>query len=58
MDIEPTLEGLKGRAQAFYVVSHALITTNRMRVNILALGTRLPTMHSVRDNVEAGGLYC
>jgi len=37
-DIAPTLEGLKGRAQALYVVSDPLITTNRMRVNILALG--------------------
>jgi putative tryptophan/tyrosine transport system substrate-binding protein len=57
-DIAPALEGLKGRAQALYVVSGPLITTNRMRVNILALGARLPTMHSERDNVEAGGLLC
>jgi putative ABC transport system substrate-binding protein len=57
-DIAPALEGLKGRAQALYVVSDPLITTNRMRVNILALGARLPTMHSVKDNVEAGGLLC
>jgi putative ABC transport system substrate-binding protein len=27
-----------------------------VRINTLALGARLPTMHSVREPVEAGGL--
>src|SRR5262249_30569244 len=30
--------------------------TNRVRINTLALGARLPTMHGFRDYVEAGGL--
>jgi putative tryptophan/tyrosine transport system substrate-binding protein len=32
------------------------VNTNRIRLNTLALGARLPTMHGVRDYVEAGGL--
>src|SRR5262249_31354403 len=33
-----------------------LIFTNLVRVNTLALGARLPTMHGSREYVEAGGL--
>jgi putative ABC transport system substrate-binding protein len=29
---------------------------NRVRINALALGAGLPTMHSLKDHVEAGGL--
>ena len=29
---------------------------NRARINALALGRRLPTLHAVREDVEAGGL--
>jgi putative ABC transport system substrate-binding protein len=55
-DIAPVLEALKGRADALYVPSDPLVNTNRIRINTLALGARLPTMHGVRDYVEAGGL--
>jgi putative ABC transport system substrate-binding protein len=55
-DIAPLLEALKGRADALYVASDQLLNTNRIRINTLALGARLPTMHGVRDYVEAGGL--
>jgi putative tryptophan/tyrosine transport system substrate-binding protein len=30
--------------------------TNRVRINSLALAARLPTLHGVREYVEAGGL--
>ena len=33
-----------------------LVITNRVRINTLALGARLPTMHGIREYVEAGGL--
>jgi putative ABC transport system substrate-binding protein len=33
-----------------------LVNTNRIRINSLALGARLPTMHGYRDYVEGGGL--
>ena len=37
-------------------VTDPLVFTNRIRINTLALGARLPTMHGVREYVEAGGL--
>jgi putative ABC transport system substrate-binding protein len=55
-DIGPTFEALKGRSDALYVCTDALASTNRIRINILAVGARLPTMHGSRDFVEAGGL--
>jgi putative tryptophan/tyrosine transport system substrate-binding protein len=55
-DIAPTFDALVGRMDALYVPADALINTNRIRINTLALGARLPTMHGSRDYVEAGGL--
>ena len=55
-DIAPAVEALKGRADAVYTCSDPLLTTNRIRVNSLALGARLPTMHGFREYVQAGGL--
>ena len=36
-DIAPAFEALKGRADALYVVTDALVCTNRIRINTLAL---------------------
>ena len=55
-DLAPAFEALKGRAQALYVCTDGLVNANRIRINTLALGARLPTMHGYRDYVEAGGL--
>ena len=55
-DIEPAFESLKDRADALYVCTDPLISTNRVRVNILAIGEKLPTMNSFREYVQAGGL--
>ena len=55
-DIAPAFQMLKGRAEALYVCTDPLISTHRIRINTLALAARLPTMHSVREYVEAGGL--
>jgi putative tryptophan/tyrosine transport system substrate-binding protein len=55
-DIVPAFEALKGRSEALYVCTDALINTNRIRINIRAVGARLPTMHGSRDYVETGGL--
>jgi ABC-type uncharacterized transport system substrate-binding protein len=55
-DIAPALESLKGRAQALYVVVDPLVNTHRIRINTLVLTARLPTMHTLREGVEAGGL--
>jgi putative tryptophan/tyrosine transport system substrate-binding protein len=55
-DIAPAFEAFKGHAEALYVCNDPLVTTNRIRINTLALGMRLPTMYNVREFVEAGGL--
>jgi putative ABC transport system substrate-binding protein len=55
-DIGPAFDTLKGRADALYIVIDSLITTHANRVNTLALGARLPTMHGARELVAAGGL--
>jgi putative ABC transport system substrate-binding protein len=55
-DIGPAFEKLKGRADALYVVIDSLVTTHANRINILAVGARLPTMHGARELVAAGGL--
>jgi putative tryptophan/tyrosine transport system substrate-binding protein len=47
---------IQGRAEALYVAGDPLVTTNRNRLSILAVGARLPTIHGNRENVEAGGL--
>jgi putative ABC transport system substrate-binding protein len=55
-DIVPAFEALKDRAEALYVAIDPLTNTNRVRINTLALAERLPTMHAIREGVEAGGL--
>jgi putative ABC transport system substrate-binding protein len=55
-DIAPAFEALKDRADALYLCPDPLLNTNRTLINILAVGARLPTMHGVREYVEAGGL--
>ncbi len=55
-DIAPAFEKLKGRTDALYVCIDGLTGTHRTRINALALAVRQPTMHGIRDYVEAGGL--
>ena len=55
-DIAPAFEGLKGRAEALYILADPLLFAHRLRINTLALGARLPTMHRGREYVEASGL--
>jgi putative ABC transport system substrate-binding protein len=55
-DIAPAFETLKGRADALYVCIDPLVNSHRIRINTLALGARLPTMHAAREAVEAAGL--
>jgi len=55
-DIAPAFETHRARADALYVITDALVNTHRVRINTFALAARLPTMHGVRDYVEAGGL--
>jgi ABC-type uncharacterized transport system substrate-binding protein len=55
-DIVAAFEAIKGNADALYVCLDPLTITNRIRINTLAAAARLPTMHDVREFVEAGGL--
>jgi putative ABC transport system substrate-binding protein len=55
-DITSAFERLKGHAEALYVLPNPVLFANRLRINTLALGARLPTMHGVREYVEASGL--
>ena len=55
-DIDRAFDALKGRARALYVIAVPLLFVHRVRINNLALAARLPTMHGVREYVEAGGL--
>ena len=47
---------MRRQAEAIYVCNDPFVTTNRIRINTLALGMRLPTIYNVREFVEAGGL--
>jgi ABC-type uncharacterized transport system substrate-binding protein len=55
-DIVPGFNEIMGRTDALYVVLDPLINTNRIHINSLALGARLPTIHTHEGLVEAGGL--
>jgi len=55
-DIASAFEALKSRADALYVVTDPLVSTNRIRVNTLALEARLPTIYGFSGFVESGGL--
>jgi putative ABC transport system substrate-binding protein len=47
---------LKGSADALYVCTDVVVNVNRVRINTLAVGARLPTMYGMREYLEAGGL--
>jgi putative tryptophan/tyrosine transport system substrate-binding protein len=55
-DIATVFRTLKGTAEALYVGADPLVNSNRLRINILALGARHPTMHGFREAVEVGAL--
>jgi putative ABC transport system substrate-binding protein len=55
-DIAYAIEALGDRADALYVCTDALINANHVRINTLALGMHLPTMHGPREHAASGGL--
>jgi putative ABC transport system substrate-binding protein len=55
-DIWPVFEGLKGRADALYVIANPLVLTNVVRINTLALGARLPTIYIAKEYIQTAGL--
>jgi putative ABC transport system substrate-binding protein len=56
-DIAQAFEARTAGADALYVCTDAaLIHTNRIQINSLALDKRLPTIHGARTYIEGGGL--
>jgi putative ABC transport system substrate-binding protein len=55
-DISRAIKSIKGSADALLVASDPLLNANRMRINTLAIGVRLPTIYNFRDSVETAGL--
>ncbi len=55
-DIAPAFDAIKDRADALYVFSEPLLNANRVKINTLALGARIPTIFAFREFVDAGGL--
>src|SRR5689334_16888225 len=50
-DIAPAFDAVNGRAEALYVSTDPLIFTNVSRINTLALGARLPTIHNGKEYI-------
>jgi putative tryptophan/tyrosine transport system substrate-binding protein len=56
-DIGPALkEATQSRSEALYVVNDVVTLHHRQSIAALALQARMPTMHDIREHVEAGGL--
>jgi putative ABC transport system substrate-binding protein len=53
-DIPSAIEALNGRADGLYVCVDPLMIANRARINALALATKLPAVHSYKDNLGEG----
>ena len=52
----PAIEALRGHADALYVAGDAILNANRIGINTLAVGAKLPTMYIQKEFVDAGGL--
>jgi putative ABC transport system substrate-binding protein len=48
-DIAPAFEALKAGTEALFVVGDPLTFTNRIQINTLAQGARLPTTYAIRE---------
>ena len=56
-DIAPAFAALDSHADALYVTADPLFTcNNKLAISALALKARLPDVHSLREEVVAGGL--
>jgi putative ABC transport system substrate-binding protein len=55
-DIAPAVESLANRADALYICSDALITSNQLTINKLALAQRIAAISGVREYAKSGGL--
>ncbi len=53
-EIAPAFELIRSRAQAIYVFPNPVLFVNRIRINILAAGARLPTMYACGSTWKRG----
>jgi putative tryptophan/tyrosine transport system substrate-binding protein len=53
-DIAPAFDTMRQRAQGLYLAGDPLTDLHRLRISILALGARLPTIWPAQENVDAG----
>ena len=54
-EIAPSIESLRGRADALYVATDPLILANRDEINALSQDEHLPTIYGSEEYVKAGG---
>ena len=55
-DIARVFEAVRGNADALYICTDAaIIHSNRVQINTMALRERLPTMHGARTYIEGEG---
>jgi ABC-type uncharacterized transport system substrate-binding protein len=55
-ELGPALQSLNNLADALYFASDPLFNSNRILINNMVLGLRLPTIYAFREYIEAGGL--
>ena len=53
-DIAPAFDALRQRAEGLYLASDAFADAHRLRISILALGARVPTIWPNKEGVDAG----
>jgi putative ABC transport system substrate-binding protein len=54
-DIAAAIQGFSSQPDALYVCADPLLLANALRINTLALGVHLPTIHGLRDFVDQSG---
>jgi ABC-type uncharacterized transport system substrate-binding protein len=55
-EIAPAVNGLKAHADALYICADPLLLANASQINAWALAEHLPTIHALREFVDANGL--
>src|SRR5262245_11259768 len=55
-EIAPAIDALKGQVDGLHIAGDPVLTAHRIRINILTVSARLPTIHINRDFIETFGL--
>jgi ABC-type uncharacterized transport system substrate-binding protein len=54
--IEPAITGVRGRAEALYIVTESFVSTHRVEISTLALAAKLPGISAITEFAAAGAL--